>query len=102
MCCGKKRQQLRASSSPLRTARGSQPLNRSAASGPTSSAPETAPASSVYFEYFGKTGLTIVSPVTGRRYRFDRPGDQLAVDARDHSLLLYVPNLKPVRVARNQ
>ena len=62
--------------------------------------PESAPPASVVFEYTGATGLTVVSPVTGKRYRFDAPGAQLTVDPRDHNMLLYVPNLRPTRFSR--
>jgi hypothetical protein len=46
------------------------------------------------FEYVGKTALTVVSPITGRHYRFERPGMRLAADVRDRSWLAFVPNLK--------
>ncbi len=49
------------------------------------------------FEYLGRTGLTVVGPVTGIRYRFDRPGARLAVDARDRDALAGVPVLRAVR-----
>jgi len=48
----------------------------------------------------GRTGLTVVSPVTGKRYRFDAPGATVAVDPRDKSMLLNVPNLRQTRFAR--
>jgi len=35
----------------------------------------------------------VTSPVTGRYYRFDRPGARLTVDPRDSRWLLSVPNL---------
>lgn len=47
-----------------------------------------------YFEYVGKTSLTALGPVTGRRYRFERPGALLAVDARDAPSMVGVPNLR--------
>jgi hypothetical protein len=56
--------------------------------------------SSVTFEYIGPSGLTVVSPTTGRRYRFEGTGAQLTVDSRDQAMLLYVPNLRPVRFSR--
>lgn len=56
---------------------------------------ETAPA--VLFEYAGNTGLTATGPFTGRRYRFDGTGAQVAVDARDVPSLLGIPNLRRVR-----
>jgi len=51
----------------------------------------------VYFEYIGKTGLTVVGPITGSRYRFDGPGAIVAVDGRDASPVAAVPNLRQVR-----
>lgn len=49
---------------------------------------------SVFFEYVGRTGLTIVGPVSGRRYRFDAPGSRQPVDRADK------PSLAAVRVLR--
>jgi len=48
------------------------------------------------FEYVGKTALTVVSPVSGRHYRFAAPGARLAADLRDRSWLAFVPNLKRI------
>lgn len=48
------------------------------------------------FVYGGNTGLTVVSPITGRRYRFDRPGAQVDVDVRDRSWISFVPKLRAV------
>jgi hypothetical protein len=94
MCCGAK------STPRLNLARTSiaRPVGMRAQSGSPSPFPSV-PAS-VVFEYTGATGLTVVSPVTGKRYRFDAPGAQLTVDARDHNMLLYVPNLRPTRFSR--
>jgi len=83
VCCGAKRAQAG-------TNYRAQPL--SALRPAVNSAP-----SPVVFEYTGKTALTVVSPVTGIRYRFDGPGAQQTVDPRDHGTLLYVPNLRPLR-----
>ncbi len=46
------------------------------------------------FQYLGKTALTVVGPVTGARYRFERPGSQLFVNPRDRAGLSRVPVLK--------
>ncbi len=46
------------------------------------------------FEYVGKTGLTVVSPMTGRRYRFERPGAVLEIDPRDRPWMSFVPQLR--------
>jgi len=48
------------------------------------------------FEYVGRTGLTVASPVTGNRYRFDGAGARLVVDPRDSRWLLSVPNLRMI------
>lgn len=50
----------------------------------------------LHYQYVGRTAMTVVSPVTGRQYRFDRPGAVQQVDARDCQLLERVPNVKPV------
>jgi hypothetical protein len=46
------------------------------------------------FVYTGNTGLTVVSPITGKRYRFERTGAQTDVDPRDRSWMSFVPNLR--------
>ena len=51
-------------------------------------------AGSVTFQYIGKTRLTVIGPVSRRRYDFDRTGSRLAVDARDSASLATVPTLK--------
>ena len=45
------------------------------------SAPQDA--RTVVFEYVGRTALTAIGGATGRRYRFEEPGAQVIVDARD-------------------
>ncbi|HWF03266.1 MAG TPA: hypothetical protein VHA06_06240 [Candidatus Angelobacter sp.] len=49
-----------------------------------------------HFEYTGKTALTVVSPATGKHYRFAKPGARLEVDMRDRAWLTFVPNLKSI------
>ena len=85
MCCGAKRSQAA--------------TNYRAQSAPAIRPAANPAPSPVVFEYTGKTALTIVSPVTGNRYRFDSPGAQQSVDARDQGTLLYVPNLRPLHSA---
>jgi hypothetical protein len=51
---------------------------------------------SVFFEYVGRTGLTIVGPISGRRYRFDAPGSRQPVDPADKPLLAGVNVLRQV------
>jgi hypothetical protein len=48
------------------------------------------------FEYVGVTALTVVSPVTRKTYRFERPGARVEVDMRDRSWVAFVPNLVSV------
>ena len=48
------------------------------------------------FEYVGESGLTAVSPVTGARYRFERPGARLAADPRDATWLSQAPSLRVI------
>jgi len=77
-CCGGKRKQLHASPiSPL---------------GPEAARVESR--DSVLFEYTGRTALTVLGPVTGKRYRFARPGHEVGVDPRDVPAMAGVPNLK--------
>jgi hypothetical protein len=56
--------------------------------------PRTTPLSLVYFVYVGKTAMTVTGPLTGRRYRFPKPGIKIAVDGDDAPSLALVPNLQ--------
>ena len=60
-------------------------------------AQRTSPVSIVYFEYFGKTALTVTGPVTGKKYRFPQPGSKLAVDAADALSVATIPVLRQTR-----
>ncbi len=84
-CCGKMRSQFRAAAPrrPLSVGRTT-----------VASPPDARPLA--YFEYFGPTGLTAIGPVTGRRYRFEGRGARVAIDQRDASGMLAVPNLRRV------
>ena len=67
-CCGKKRATVRETI-------------KSAA--PPDAGTEVSPrpqGSSVVFEYVGRTAMTVISPVWGQRYHFDRPGAKSEVD----------------------
>ena len=50
-----------------------------------------------YFEYVGETAITAVGNVTGRQYRFAKPGVPVVVDARDRWSLARVPLLREIR-----
>jgi len=77
MCCGRGR-----------TSRTSTFQNRA----PVSTAPINTQ-SGAAFEYVGKTALTVVGPITGANYRFERTGSRLRVDLRDRAGLVQVPVL---------
>jgi hypothetical protein len=79
-CCGQSRRSIGRSAGPAPT----QPSGRATLSSTTE------------LEYVGATGLTVVGPATGRRYRFDRPGARLPVALPDRWGLLQVPNLREV------
>jgi len=48
------------------------------------------------FEYVGRTGATVVGPVSGVTYRFSGAGSRRRVDPRDRPGLARVPVLKHV------
>lgn len=50
----------------------------------------------VRFEYVGPTGMTVVGPVTGARYRFSAYGSRVAVDLRDAPSMAGVPHLRRI------
>lgn len=85
MCCGRGRTTT-AVGIPNRIA-----TNRMVAN-PAPITPQSGPA----FEYIGRTALTVVGPITGANYRFERPGSRLRVDPRDRQGLLQVPVLRAV------
>jgi hypothetical protein len=51
----------------------------------------------VYFQYTGRTGMTVIGRETRSRYRFNSPGAVVAVDVRDQFALAAVPNLRQVQ-----
>ena len=86
-CCGEKRAEL---------------YGRPLVSGAGSGHPSDPPAGrrlrfSVRFRYAGATGMTVQAPVSGKRYRFDRPGAVVEVDLRDRRALAAVPGLVELR-----
>jgi hypothetical protein len=50
-----------------------------------------------YFQYSGKTAITVTGPVSGMRYRFPSPGSRLPVDIRDRAALAAVPGMVQVQ-----
>lgn len=53
---------------------------------------------SINFQYVGTKGLTLIGPVSGKRYRFDGPGAIVVVDPRDRGALAGVSVLRQVKV----
>jgi hypothetical protein len=82
MCCGRNKARSRPPAPPF-----------SAAVDPTAGEFQRGPR----FEYLGKTALSVVGPVTGARYRFDRPGAQLAVSPHDSPGLAQIAVLRLLR-----
>jgi len=89
MCCGGQRQKIT-----IESGRASQPALSNRATAPPRPPLQSRPRAAAAFEYHGNTALTVVSPLTARTYRFDRPGARLAVDPRDTPWLTFVPLLK--------
>ena len=79
-CCGKQRDQFPGTGQtpPRVNDQQRQPLSQLA----------------IRFEYVGATGLTVVGPVTGKRYRFDNHGSRVLIDSRDASSMATVPHLR--------
>lgn len=85
MCCGKSRTQFRpgiSSPQPPRPAQVASPQ------------PRFARYPGLTFQYIGRTGLTVRGPVTGRQYRFNRPGSRVEVDPRDRPSVASIPMLR--------
>lgn len=80
-CCGR-RPPIPASIQPGRPAPGMTPM------------PLPVRAADVPFVYTGATRLVADGPVTHRRYRFEQPGAQVDVDARDAPSFAAIPNLR--------
>ncbi len=51
-----------------------------------------------YFEYIGKTALSVIGNRTGKNYRFSFSGDKQIIDYRDVADMLAVPILHKVDV----
>ena len=49
-----------------------------------------------YFQYTGSSGLTVIGPMTAKRYRFDSPGAIVPVELRDRPSPAALPQLRQV------
>jgi hypothetical protein len=82
MCCGRSRAKIRAAMTPNARAEAYRPASP--------------PTGTVSFINVGARAATVVGPVSGREYRFDRPGAVVAVDARDRVLLASLRQLRQI------
>ena len=48
----------------------------------------------IYFEYTGKTALTVTGKITAKTYRFSKPGEKVLIDFRDAPGMMAVPVLR--------
>lgn len=61
----------------------------------TTSGGET-PVVFVKFRYTGQRSMAVTGGMTGQRYRFPNPGDEVMIDGRDASGMAAVPNVERV------
>jgi hypothetical protein len=87
MCCGKNRPSLPS------MGRVSQPLRAVHQSAAQASAPANAV---TYFQYNGRTAMTVQGSASGTVYRFHAPGRRVVVDLGDRASLAAIPLLSEV------
>lgn len=87
MCCGRSRPSL---SSMGRVSRPQRSLHS------TATQPASPAAPVVYFQYNGRTSMTVIGPVSGTVYRFLSPGRRVVVDLRDRPSLAAISQLAEV------
>ncbi len=99
MCCGNNRKAMTGTETPSPAPTRHRPTSAPASQPSGGQPPRSRPVASrmLKYEYIGRTSLTVTSPVTNRRYLFDKPGAQLAVDARDRAIVAAIPVLKLIR-----
>lgn len=54
----------------------------------------------IYFQYTGKTALTVTGKITGKNYRFSKTGETGLIDYRDASGMMAIPVLKKIQFDR--
>ena len=86
-CCGGNR------------ARAAMPGKASSSPSPVPRPGYVPPSTVAVFRYEGAGSLTIIGPVTGRKYWFEQNGSELAVDPRDRAAVAKVPNVRLMRLA---
>jgi hypothetical protein len=97
MCCGRLRQTIASEPRPGNAVQSAPAPARPSHRVIAPSSPTWVGAGAVVeFEHNGASALTVVSPLTGKTYRFDGPGARVAIDPRDRSWVAFVPSLKAV------
>lgn len=86
MCCSKKRAQARQMSQ-------SDAVSKNEG---TTLPPQLKNSASLLFQYVGQTGVTVMGPRSGKRYRFDHPGAVITVDPRDRRAMTAVSILRQI------
>jgi hypothetical protein len=94
MCCGRLRQRIASQTRANSGVPAAAVAARRPRGGLMSSASPVPADADATFEYNGATALTVVSPLTGKIYRFDSPGSRVEVDPRDRSWVAFVPSLR--------
>ncbi|MEM9291062.1 MAG: hypothetical protein AAGD01_05230 [Acidobacteriota bacterium] len=90
-CCGSRRRAASTRASSSRNA----PSGRSSNRGSSSGDGERGGVQLRPLVYRGPSALSVLGPVSGRVYRFARPGASLSVDPRDWLALSKMPQLQP-------
>jgi hypothetical protein len=76
-CCGQRRSLVSAQGRAVGANRPPRPMPRAA-----------------LYEYTGTTGMTVIGPASGVKYRFCQPGAKLQIDSRDVVSMAGLPNLR--------
>jgi hypothetical protein len=88
-CCGKGREQFRNQQVGAQVAAVPNPRQYA-----STQLPRRTYFTTLHFEYLGEAPVTLESPNTGRRYRFEHKGERVEIDLRDRPWLASQPNLR--------
>jgi hypothetical protein len=55
------------------------------------------PSHAALYEYTGATGMTVIGPISGSKYRFGQPGAKVQIDPRDIASMAGLPNLRRIQ-----
>ena len=94
MCCGKSRSPIVQPS--VQRAHAGIMRASSVIANPTSATRQPARQSVAYFQYNGRSAMTVIGPVSKTVYRFNASGHRVVVDLRDRASLAAIPQLAEV------